>query len=114
MGEDIPYTDKQGNELKPYRFKKGNKFGKGNPWARYVQKFRKVLMTCVSAEDFEKVVRRIVQEAQDGDMNAAKLLIERLCGPVEKHIELTSSGPVAVIELPMREFLAEEPESTNQ
>lgn len=88
--------------------------GKGNPWARYVQKFRRTLMTCVSQVDFEKVVRKVVEEAQNGDMNAAKLLIERLCGPVEKHIELTSSGPVAVIELPMREFLAEEPEPNNQ
>ena len=92
-------------------FVKKNKGGPGNPFCKYVLRFRKSLMTCITKEQFEALIMRVYDEAIGGDMNAAKLLIERLCGPATQQIDISTGGrPFAVIELPMREFEKEDDE----
>ena len=64
-------------------FGKGNKFGKGNPLAKRVGKLRAALVNAVSPGDMKAIVASLVAAAKSGDVAAAKLLFERVCGPVK-------------------------------
>lgn len=63
------------------RFVKGNKLGKGNPLGQRVQALRVSLVDSVSTDDFAAVTKRLVKEALAGDVQAAKLLFDRVLGP---------------------------------
>jgi hypothetical protein len=64
------------------RFGSGNKFAKGNPIARKVAQLRQTLVSAVSATDLRDVVKKLVAMAKDGDVQAIRLLLDRLLGPV--------------------------------
>lgn len=63
------------------RWAKGNPGGPGNPHVRKVASLRSSLFNAVSATDMRKVVKRLVSAAIDGDVTAAKIVLERLLGP---------------------------------
>ena len=65
------------------RFAPGHKGGPGNPLARNVQHYRRLLMEAVSDDDFVSVIKKLVADAIAGDKDARQLLIERLCGKAE-------------------------------
>ncbi len=60
----------------------GNKFAKGNPQAAKVQRLRKGLLQAVSAADLRHVAERLVDTAKEGGVPAAKLLFDRVLGPI--------------------------------
>jgi len=70
------------------RFGAGNKFGLGRPQSQ-VQKLREAIVACVTPEDVVGVIQKLVQLAKSGDVNAAKVLLDRAVGRV----------PFAVIQL---------------
>lgn len=63
------------------RFQKGNRGGPGNPMARKVGQLRAALFRCVTTGELRQVVHRLVQNASAGDVQAARLLLDRLLGP---------------------------------
>jgi len=69
------------------RFTKGNGGGPGNPYAKRIGEFRSAVLAAVSREDMEAIVRRLVTQALDGDIQAAKEILMRTLGrPVESDL----------------------------
>ena len=64
------------------RFAKGNPGGPGNPLARRAQELRTAAMGAVTADDMRGVIRRLVDMAKEGDVQAARLVLERTLGKV--------------------------------
>jgi len=63
------------------RFAKGNSGGPGNPMAAKVGQLRASLLRAVSVADLRAVVKSLVMAAKEGDVHAAKVLLDRLLGP---------------------------------
>ena len=65
-------------------FRKGNRGGPGNPFARQIARLRKVLLDAVSEADLVEVIEMLKRKAKEGDVAAAKLLLSYSIGkPVE-------------------------------
>lgn len=63
------------------RFAPGNRLAKGNPAARHVQKLRFSMLRGVKPGDLQKIISKLIEQAIAGDVQAAKLLMDRLFGP---------------------------------
>lgn len=73
------------------RFTPGGPGGPGNPNAKHARKWSELLKSTTTEEDFLAVWKAVVDAARDGDMKAADLFLERLCGKVPQALE--HSGP---------------------
>lgn len=62
------------------KFATGNRGGPGNPHAKQVAKLRKALLDTVTAEDVAEVVRALVAQAKNGDVVAAREVLDRTIG----------------------------------
>ena len=62
------------------RFAKGNKGGKGNPFARNVAMMRKCFFNAVTENEMTVLVRLIYHMAMEGDLKAAGLLFKYMIG----------------------------------
>lgn len=75
-----------------HRFQKGNKFGHGNPNAVKMHEYQSALFKAVGKSKFRALVNKIYERAMKGDMIAAKILVERLCGKLKDNTEITVSN----------------------
>ncbi|MFG0318972.1 MAG: hypothetical protein ACF8XB_17000, partial [Planctomycetota bacterium JB042] len=79
------------------RFARGNGGGPGNPGVRRVAEYQRAVRESVTPERLELVLKRMVQRAvRDGDVQAARLVIERCMG----RASLDPLGEGIPIELP--------------
>lgn len=62
------------------RFAPGNKGGPGNPNTQRVARLRETLLNAVTPEEMERVVRALLDKAQEGDVPAIKELLDRTIG----------------------------------
>ena len=62
------------------RFTPGNKAGRGNPMASRVAKLRCAMLEAVTPEDMSAIIRKLVELARDGDVQAAKEVLSRTLG----------------------------------
>ena len=62
------------------RFAAGNAGGPGNPHADRVAFVRTTLLDCVTAEDVQDIYRALVEQAKEGNVAAARLLLGYLLG----------------------------------
>lgn len=62
------------------RFAKGNPGGPGNPYGRVVARWRELFHEAVTEEDFRAIISAMVQKAKEGDMVAAREILNRLAG----------------------------------
>ena len=62
------------------RFTNGNRGGPGNPYARRVSQIRSMILEAVTDEDLQEVVQALVKRAKEGDVAAARELLNRLVG----------------------------------
>ncbi len=82
------------------KFKKGNKGGPGNPYAKQVNKFRNKLINCFTDKDIEKLAQNMKRIACKGRgteaIGAAKLVLSYICGKPLDRVEITGleGGPV--------------------
>ena len=76
-------TDRESNG----RFAKGNRGGSGNPFARQVAALRACLINTVTEEDFKAIVFKLVERAQNGNLQAIKLLFSYLLGTPKPVVE---------------------------
>lgn len=72
-----------------HRFQPGNKFGKGNPLAVKMHEYQKSLFSAIGKKKFKDLVQKIYERAMKGDMIAARILVERLCGKLKDNTEIT-------------------------
>jgi hypothetical protein len=70
------------------RFQPGNAGGPGNPLANRVAVFRKALSEAVTVADVVSIMRAMVREAAGGNVQAAGLVLDRLCGRVALRAEI--------------------------
>ena len=88
--KEIAKVEPKGQRDGEGRFLKGWKGGPGNANGITPDRVRfgKILKECVSDEDFEKVVRVLVKQAQDGHPFAIKELLDRLLGKSKQVAEV--------------------------
>jgi hypothetical protein len=98
------------------RFAKGNRAGRGNPFAKQLYQLRTALHERVAAGDFAEMIDKLLEMAKAGSIPAAKLLLEHLIGKPVQAVHL--SGPdgekldglsLADIQLAVVEALHDEP-----
>ncbi len=65
------------------RFLPGNRGGPGNPHVVQVNQLRSALLRAVSPKDIRAVIRKLVKMATAGNIEAAKLLMDRCIGKVD-------------------------------
>ncbi len=66
------------------RFLPGNNAAKGNPHAARVGKLRGALLKAITAQEIRRVVKALVAEAEKGNVQAARELLDRAVGkPIE-------------------------------
>ena len=76
-----PSTNGQNGRDTKGRFTKGNSGGPGNPHARQAAQLRATLLKAVTAKDLREVVEAMLRQAKQGNIAAAKLLLDRTLGP---------------------------------
>jgi hypothetical protein len=82
------------------KFTKGNRHGHGNPHNKAAQQLRGALYACVTEEDFQAVVQKLIEMAKAGSIPAIKLFLEHTIGkpPMPVHIsgELETDKPAGI------------------
>jgi hypothetical protein len=63
------------------RFGPGNRCARGNPHAKKVAQLRGGLLAAVTVRDVRDVARALLRSAKEGDVAAARELLQRLLGP---------------------------------
>lgn len=63
------------------RFAKGTERGPGRPPGTHVQSLRNALLQEAKPADMKAVARKLIELAREGDVAAAKLILDRLLGP---------------------------------
>jgi len=66
------------------RFAKGNPGGPGNPYAKAVGQLRNALLQAVTTEDMATVVRKLIELAKDGNVQAIRELLDRTLGKAQE------------------------------
>jgi len=86
-GANGEHRDSQG------KFQPGNRFGRGNPYAKAVAQFRSAMMEAVQAGDVSDVIRAMIVKAASGDVQAARLVLEYAVGRAGPIDESTEKSP---------------------
>ena len=63
------------------RFEPGNQFSKGR--SNRAAELRQAFTEAVTVQDVQSIVKTLVRMAGDGDVAAAKLVLDRACGKVD-------------------------------
>jgi hypothetical protein len=73
-------------------FAKGNKLAHGNPWVAQMQAFQRCFLDSVKKAELRAVIKAMIKKAKEGDVNAARLIVERICGkmPQDAGIQVTN------------------------
>jgi hypothetical protein len=86
MKTRVPITTKpvangsDGKDKLTGRFMPGNKFGKGDPFAKRVSEYRGILMQTVTRKRMKSIILALAKSASRGDVCAAKVLLDRCLG----------------------------------
>jgi hypothetical protein len=75
-----PYHDDQNGRGAGGRFLPGNRHGKGNPHARQHAALREAMLSAVTVDDVHAVVRGLIEQARQGNVPAARELLDRVLG----------------------------------
>jgi len=70
------------------QFAEGNPGGPGNPHAAQVAKLRSALLGAVSAEDVKAVILDVLKRAKEGNLSAAKMILDYTIGRPRPAAEL--------------------------
>ena len=70
------------------RFASGNRFGRGNPHAKAMADARAAIYEAVSEKDLAGVFKALVAKAKEGDVPAARLVVEYRAGkPLDLEVQ---------------------------
>jgi len=67
------------------RFTPGNAGGPGNPLGGKVARLRAALIEAVSEDDIRAIAHRLIEQAKEGNLAAAKELLNRTLGKPTEH-----------------------------
>lgn len=81
MAEQRLTNGRKGDRDAHGRFLPGCKPGPGNPYANRVAKLREAGWKSVKPSEIKHVFRKLLLLALQGDVSAARLLLDRLLGP---------------------------------
>ncbi len=74
-------------------FAQGNKIGKGNPTARKMCLMRSEALKIVKRSDARRLVKKLLAMAGDGDMDAMKIILDRIMGKaIDLPLEASQEG----------------------
>ena len=62
------------------RFAKGNRGGPGNPFTRRVAELRHIILDCLGEEELADIIHAMIEQAKQGDVAAARLLLQYSLG----------------------------------
>lgn len=79
------------------RFIKGNKASPGRPPKEREERYYEILLTAVTFDDWQAIVKKAAEQAKKGDAVARKWLSDYLVGAVQQRLEL--SGSLRMIEV---------------
>lgn len=69
--------------------------GPGNPFAHRREHFNRLIFKHTTDDKILEVWNKIIQQAADGDIHAAKYVLDRVCGKAKENVEV--SGDVNLI-----------------
>ena len=69
-------------------FQRGNKMGKGNPYARRSNLLRAVMYRRVTPKDFEEAVDALLIECKSGNLVAIRELFDRMIGKPSEGLDM--------------------------
>jgi hypothetical protein len=72
-------------------FRTGHRLSHGNPFSKQLCEMRSLLYARVTPEEFHAILDRMIALAQDGNVPAAKLLIEHLCGKPVQAVQVSGA-----------------------
>lgn len=86
-------------------FEKNNRFGRGNPLATRQAEYRRAFAEAITPEAMADLAAAMYKAALKGDVQAAKLIMEHVCGRPQVAIEdgddeLPSQGTIEVRFIP--------------
>lgn len=105
--ETVAHPVQAGKDPNNGRFVAGNKYGRGNPLLRRLAEYRAVFNAAVEPKTLHAVISKMcVRAIKDGDVAAAKLILEYAIGKPEKFdpLAVAEYGP-ADQAAAIREFL---------
>ena len=62
------------------RFAKGNPGGPGNPLAQHASNMRRAAMDAIGPEHVTAILRKVAKRALEGDLKAARIVLDRVLG----------------------------------
>jgi hypothetical protein len=80
-------------------FRPGNTISKGvggNPNGKRMAEYKRALIACGSEADIQKLYSTLMVAALDGDVQAAKLLLDHLVGRPTTTVEVTGNGAAPI------------------
>lgn len=86
MSRSPSTTDRNGADDRDTRgrFRPGNKVARGNPHAKRVGELRSALLKAITPTAIRKATKALIREAEAGNVQAARELIDRAIGkPIE-------------------------------
>lgn len=91
-------TEDNGGRGASGRFAAGNSFARGNPHHVQVAKLRSALLKAVGEDDLTAIVRTLVVKARQGDVMAAREVLDRCLGKAKQSldVEIDSTHPDAM------------------
>lgn len=79
------------------RFVRGNSGGPGNPHGGTVAKLRSAMLQAITEGDVQAIIAKLVDQARDGDIKAATLLLGYVGKPVATEEPASSPDRAAAI-----------------
>lgn len=76
------------------RFLPGNPGGTGNPHSKKVQQLRSTMLKCITAKDMQVIVKTLIDKSKQGDLEATRLLFDRVLGKVPEAVALEVTQPL--------------------
>jgi hypothetical protein len=83
-------------------FQRGNQIGKGvggNPSAKRMKELKQALIDCGTEADVQALYKSLLSAAKDGDVQAARLLLDHLVGKPAQTTILESDGGKTIFEI---------------
>lgn len=80
-------ANKQPKKHVETQFKPGNKGGPGNPHGKQQELFRAAIIKAATEKDVQDVVRALLKKAKKGDVFAAQLFLDRVCGKLKDVVQ---------------------------
>ena len=94
MENEKPSTtelDGNGDRDERGRFVAGNHAATGNPHAKRVAQIRSLLLSEVTDDDLKAIIKTLIAQAVDGDVQAAREILDRCLGKPRQALEIDAT-----------------------